>query len=657
MTIVAQLRRRMQERRLLAQAAAIEPRLQSLGDAELRDASLALRHRARSGEVPAKLMVDAFALVREAGRRTLGMRHFDVQLLGGLTLVRRGLAEMQTGEGKTLTATLPLCLFALYGRGAHIATVNDYLARRDADLMRPIFAALGLSVGVVESGTEPNERRRAYAADVTYGTAKEFGFDFLRDRLLLRTQDDAGSDLIGRLLGQADARRGEKPLQRPPYFMLVDEADSVLIDDAGTPLIIAGAAGEVPAATAARYRFAAEQAKPLEIDEHYTLDRRRQRAELTFAGRELVRSRALPAELHALGLVTLYEDIERALVVEQLYARERNYIVRPTEDQRESAIQIVDEFTGRIAEGRKWRAGLHQAVEAKEGVPITDDGGQAARITVQEFFLRYPHLAGMSGTARGSERELRRIYKLRTTPIPTNRPPIRRRLPTRIYDSAAEKWKAVVDEAARLHAAGRPVLIGTRIIEQSEALSALLRAANLAHDVLNAHHEAREAEIIACAGERGRITVATNMAGRGTDIRLGPGVAELGGLHVIVCEMHEAARIDRQLVGRSGRQGDPGSFRYFLSLEDELLSSAFGPRRAERIKRRYRPRRLLRATLDAERGGGECAAASAERVFRRAQRQVERRKFRHRKQLLAHEKRRNEMARDVGLDPHLDLPG
>ena len=638
--------RRLRDRRrgrLVERINAAESALQALSDVELRSASLALRYRARSGESPQRLTPDAFALVREAARRTIGMRHFDVQLLGGLTLVRRGLAEMQTGEGKTLTATLPMYLFALYGRGAHLATVNDYLARRDLELMRPVYAALGLTSGVVESGTEPPERREAYAADITYGTAKEFGFDYLRDRLLLRGQDDAGSDLVGRLCGEPDPRRGDKPLQRPPFFMLVDEADSVLIDDAGTPLIIAGAAGEVPRATAARYEFAAAQAGAFREEEHYTLKRQEQRVELTFAGRELVRNLPHPAVLSGIGLVTLYEDCERAVLVDRLYARDRNYVVRPSEQKHESSICIVDEFTGRIAEGRKWRSGLHQAVEAKERMPITDDGGQAARITVQEFFLRYRHLAGMSGTAQGSAGELKRIYQLRTRQIPTNRPPIRRRLPTMVFGAAEARWQAVVEEIGTMHASGRPVLIGTRSIDESEKLSGLLRAANLEHEVLNAHHEAREADIVARAGELGRIAVATNMAGRGTDIRLGPGVHELGGLHVVITEMHEAARIDRQLVGRSGRQGDPGSYRFMLSLEDDLLQEAFGLRRARKLQQFGRV-----TTRD---------LSGYERLFRRAQRKVERRRFRRRKQLLAYEKHRSQAAQPLGLDPHLDLPG
>jgi preprotein translocase subunit SecA len=564
------------------------------------------------------------------------MRHFDVQLIGGRELCRHGLAEMQTGEGKTLTATLPTYLYALYGRGSHLATVNDYLARRDAELMGPLYRFLGLSIGVVESGTEPADRRKAYACDITYGTAKEFGFDYLRDCIQRRSHSEAGSNLVGRLLGEGDKGKSDKPLQREPFFMLVDEADSILIDDAGTPLIIAGAAGEIPEPVAARYQFAAAIADGFRESEHYRLDLRTQRVELNPAGRERLRSLSLPSQLNSVGLITLYDDLERAILVQRLYQRDRNYVVRDGE------IAIVDEFTGRIAEGRKWRAGIHQAVEAKEGVELSDDGGQAARITVQEFFLRYPHLAGMSGTARSSARELRRIYRLRVAAVPTNRPPIRKRLTPKIFGTEAAKWDAVVAEVVELHAASRPVLIGTRSIDKSDRLSLLLRAAGIEHEVLNAHYEPREAEIFARAGEQGRVTVATNMAGRGTDVRLGPGVSELGGLHVILTEMHDSARIDRQFVGRSGRQGDPGSFRYFLSLEDELLRSGLGPRRAERWKMK------------------EAAAAAVtrlERLFHRAQRTVERRKFRERKRLLDYEKRRNEAARPLGLDPHLDLPG
>ena len=638
--------RHLTHRRLLRAIGAREAELQAISDVELKERSLCLRQRARLGEKPERLMLDAFALVREAGRRAKNMRHFDVQLLGGMTLVERGLAEMQTGEGKTLTATLPLYVFALYGKGTHLSTVNDYLARRDAELMQPVYAALGLTVGVVESGSEPDDRRAAYACDITYGTGKEFGFDFLRDKILLRGREDAGSDLIGRLIGEPSGKGQEQPVQRGLFFMLVDEADSVLIDDAGTPLVIAGAAGKVPPRDAARYHFAAEHAKRFVDRRDYRLDLRTQRVELTFAGREKVRGLSQPREMSAVGVVTLYEDVERAILIERLYRRDRNYLVRDEPEPGDSAVAIVDEFTGRVAEGRKWRNGLHQAVEAKEKVELTGDGGQAARITVQEFFLRYRHLAGMSGTARDSAGELKRIYKLRVRAIPTNRPPIRKRLSTRILPTTDAKWTAIVTEIQELNAVGRPVLIGTRSIDRSLELSARLRKLDIEHEILNAHEEPREADIVSRAGERGRVTVATNMAGRGTDIRLGEGVRELGGIHVIVTEMHEAARIDRQLVGRSGRQGDPGSFRYLLSVEDDLLREGLSPRRAAKLKK-------LGVGLAVE----TVLSPKLERWFKKAQRAVEKRKFRQRKRLLAAEKQRNESAKPLGLDPHLDMPG
>ena len=644
------LLRNLTHRRRLRAISAREAELQTVTDAALRERSLRLKHRARLGEKPERLALDAFALVREAARRTKNMRHFDVQLLGGMTLIERGLAEMQTGEGKTLTATLPLYVYALYGRGAHLSTVNDYLARRDAELMKPVYAALGLTVGIVESGSEPDERRAAYACDITYGTGKEFGFDFLRDKILLRGQEEAGTGLIARLLGESacDGKKAvkERPVQRGLFFMLVDEADSVLIDDAGTPLVIAGAAGEVPPRDSARYQFGAKHAAAFVDKQDYRLDLRTQRVELSFAGREKVRGLPQPRELSSVGVVTLYEDIERAILVDRLYRRDRNYLVRSEPEPGDSAVAIVDEFTGRVAEGRKWRNGLHQAVEAKEAVELTGDGGQAARITVQEFFLRYRHLAGMSGTARDSAGELKRIYRLGVRAIPTNRPPIRKKLATEILPTTDRKWASIVTEIREMNAVGRPVLIGTRSIDRSLHLSQLLRAEGIEHEILNAHEEVREADIIARAGERGRVTVATNMAGRGTDIRLEDDDRALGGLHVIVSEMHEAARIDRQLVGRSGRQGDPGSFRYHLSLEDDLLREGLSPRRAAQLKR-------LGAHLDDD----GLLSTKLERWFKRAQKTVEKRKFRHRKRLLAFEKQRNESAHPLGLDPHLDLPG
>ena len=562
---------------LLPTISGFEDELKALGTNELRKRSLALRYRAKSQEPLDRLLPEGFALVREAGRRTLNMRHFDVQMLGGMAMHHRSVAEMQTGEGKTLTATLPLYLAALSGKGALLATVNDYLARRDAEWMRPIYEALGMTIGIIESQQQQASRRKAYACDITYGTAKEFGFDFLRDRLLDRRIGEGQTDFLGGMLGTTDESAGDKPVQRPPFFILVDEADSILIDEARTPLIISALPTEAQRIAVESYKWSASVAKEFVDDEHYDWDHDKRTVELTSEGRRLVRELEKPAAMHSVGMFTIYEYIERAIRVEREFILDRQYVILDGE------IVIVDEFTGRIAEGRKWRAGVHQAVEAKEGVEVTVETGQAARITVQDYFLLYPHLAGMTGTAWSSAGELRKIYNLRTIPIPTNRPAIRQRLSDRIFGSSDAKWEAIAEEVAEQHARKRPVLIGTRSIDKSDLLSKLLRAKGIEHQILNAHHVATEAEIVARAGELNRVTVSTNMAGRGTDIKLGAGVGDLGGLHVILSEMHDSARIDRQLAGRCGRQGDPGTFRQYLSLDDELLMG-LGPDRAHALE-------------------------------------------------------------------------
>lgn len=620
--------RRPRYRRLIDAVNAAEASVQVLDDDELRRRSVSLRYRARSGASPAALAVEAFTLVREACRRVVRLRHYDIQLLAGFALCERTVVEMQTGEGKTLTASLPLYVFALYGRGAYLATSNDYLAARDSAWLQPAFAMLGLTVGAVTAETTPELRRAAYNCDVTYGTGKEFGFDFLRDRLTAdpRTVDVSSAE-----------RSSSAGLQRAPFFMLVDEADNVLIDDAGTPLIIAAAPRPVTPVTAARFSTAAAHAPLFTEESHYRFDNLQKRVELTASGRALVRNLPFPPEAQRIGWPTLYEDAERAVLALRNYHRERQYVVRNGE------VAIVDEFTGRIAEGRKWRDGLHQAVEAQERLPITDDGGQAARITVQEFFRRFPNLAGMTGTAANSAREFRSVYGAPTFVVPTNRPSRREALPPRIYVSAEAKWRAVVNEISSLRDADRPVLIGTRSIDKSQHLSQLLQQAGIEHVVLNAREIAREAEIIAAAGGARRVTVATNMAGRGTDIVLEAGVADCGGLHVILTEMHEATRIDRQFIGRGGRQGDPGSYRMFLSLEDDLFGEALGPKKAAAL--------IRRRTAD------ECVDASYFSLFRRAQRIVERRSYGRRKQLLYFEKQRTRSALNLGIDPYLDLPG
>jgi preprotein translocase subunit SecA len=618
---------------LLERIAAYEPELQAQSVNELRKRSLSLRYRAKSQEPLDRIMCEAFALVRESGRRQLNMRHFDVQMLGGAALCNNSIAEMQTGEGKTLTATLPLYLYALAGRGAHLATVNDYLARRDADWMRPIFELLGMSVGVIESQMTQDQRRAAYACDVTYGTSKEFGFDFLRDRLLERSRREGDVDMFGRMLGQTKSQ-GEQPVQREHYFCLVDEADSILIDEARTPLIISAVPTERERIAVQCFQWAARVAEEFVEDDDYEYDHIKRTVELTFDGRHKTRTLPKPDALDAVGMYHIYEYVERAIKVNKSFTLDRQYVIRDDE------IVIVDEFTGRLSEGRKWRDGLHQAVEAKEGVTVTVDAGQAARVTVQDFFHRYEKLAGMTGTGATSSRELKKIYKLLVVPIPTNRPAIRQRLPDRIFGTSDARWAAIVEEVREIHATGRPVLIGTRSIDKSHELSKRLEAVGIVHRVLNANQIAAEAEIVSHAGEVGRVTVSTNMAGRGTDIKLGPGVHELGGLHVICTEMHDSARIDRQLIGRCGRQGDPGTYRQYLALDDEILLAGLGAKRSKRL------------TSQGE-GRAEVNDVSAA-LFRKAQRKIEGRHYRDRRVLMYYEKERKKVHIRMGQDPYLD---
>ncbi len=612
----------------------LERKTRELTFEQIRKESLSLRYRAMSGESLQKLLPEAFALVREAGRRALNMRHFDVQIVGGAALYDGCITEMQTGEGKTLTATLPLYLHSLSGKGAHLATVNDYLAHRDAMWMKPIYDLLGISVGVVLTESTPDERRQAYASDITYGTAKEFGFDFLRDRLLLRAQGRMQSDFLGEGSSERWSSRGDEPVQRTMHFALVDEADSILIDEARTPLIIGSLGDETREAVIATFRWAAEHAPKFEAEEHFTIDDDHRKIELTARGRALVRSLPRAEDMHLVSLVDLYEYSERAIKVHRDFHLDRHYVIRDDE------IVIVDEFTGRLAEGRKWRDGIHQAIEAKEQIEVSVPTGQAARITVQDLFHRYQSIAGMTGTASTSAPELRKIYKTPVVLVPTNRPPRRQRLPDQVYGTMLQKFEAIVTEVRTYHDQGRPVLIGTRSIDKSLILSKMLRDVGIATDVLNANEVEREAEIVAEAGKRGRVTVATNMAGRGTDVKLEQAVKDLGGMHVICTELHDAARIDRQLIGRCGRQGDPGSYRQYLSLDDDILRTGFGNKRAEQLALRGKTQ-----------PGPFHSMAS---LFKKAQRRVERKHFRDRMMLLHHEQERTKLQREIGQDPYLD---
>ena len=614
---------------------AMEPEVKKLTDQELRKKSLSLRYRARSGEPLAHLLPEAFALVREAGVRTVGMRHFDVQILGGIAMFNNSIVEMQTGEGKTLTATAPMYLHALSGKGTMLATVNDYPAARDAELMGPIYKALGMKVGVIQTQQPTAERRQAYQCDITYGTAKEFGFDFLRDRLLLRRIREGQTDILGAMLDNKRVNN-EEPTQREiPYFCLVDEADSILIDEASTPLIISALPTEEQKQEVACFKWAADNVYEFIEDEDYEYDHEKRTVELTRRGRLKARQLPKPESMATTGLFDIYEYVTRAIKVDREYHLDQQYVVKDGE------IVIVDEFTGRLGEGRKWRDGIHQAVEAKEGVEITVATGQAARITVQDFFLRFEHLAGMTGTAWASKTELHKIYKCHVIPVPTNRPPRRIKLPTEVYATEKAKWQAIVKEIQELHSMGRSVLIGTRTIDKSEILSSLLQKVGIEHQVLNANHVETEAAIVADAGQWGKVTVSTNMAGRGTDIRLPDEVLNIGGLHVICTELHESARIDRQLIGRCGRQGDPGSYRQYISLEDEIMEKAYGPKKAKKFAARGEGHedRLFNETI---------------RKFYRAQKKVETKSYRSRKTMLYYEKERKKMQKGMGQDPYLD---
>lgn len=576
---------------------ALEPEISALSDADLQAKTAEFRRRLDQGETLEELLPEAFAVVREASKRVLGLRHFDVQLMGGIVLHQGRIAEMKTGEGKTLVATLPAYLNALTGKGVHIVTVNDYLARRDSEWMGKIYRFLGLSVGLIVHGLDARERRRAYAADITYGTNNEFGFDYLRDNMALHP---------------------EELVQRELYYAIVDEVDSILIDEARTPLIISGQA-EKPTEM---YYTVARIIPRLKPEEDYRVDEKAKVVTLTEAGVAKVEK--------LLGIDNLYDDanielahyVQQALKAHTLMKRDRDYVVK------DGQVIIVDEFTGRLMFGRRYSEGLHQAIEAKEGVKIERETQTLATITFQNYFRMYEKLAGMTGTAATEEEEFRKIYGLDVVVIPTHKPMIRVDYPDVIYRTEKGKFQAVVDEIAERHAKGQPVLVGTISIEKSERLSEMLKKRGIPHQVLNAKYHEKEAEIIAQAGRLGAVTIATNMAGRGTDIMLGgnpeflakermrkagytpeiiaeatgfgpvssPEVEEarrayqqflaeakketeaehqkvvaLGGLHIIGTERHESRRIDNQLRGRAGRQGDPGSSRFYISLEDDLM--------------------------------------------------------------------------------------
>ena len=561
---IARWRRARQVRpdALLRAVASAEAAVQHLDKHALRDAASALRGPLRQMGLRDELVAQCFALVREAAHRALGQRHYDVQLVGGRVLLAGLVAEMETGEGKTLTATLAASTAALSGMPVHVVTVNDYLAARDAEWMRPVYRALGLTVGLVVHGMEADARRAAYRCDVTYCTNKELAFDYLRDRLVLGQRSSRLQLQIERL--SSHRPRTRRLLLRGLHFAIVDEVDSVLIDEARTPLVIAGR-GDTGVERRV-YEQALELAAVLQPADDFTIDGRERRIDYTDGGRRRLQELAQPMGGLWNGRLRRESLVRQALGARHLYRRNAHYLV---EDDRR--VVIVDEFTGRRMPDRSWDQNLHQLLETKEGVALSLGNETLARISYQRFFQRYLSLAGITGTAREAASELWSVYGLGVRRVPTNRRLDRRELPATVYTDAAARWAGVVTRAAEMRRSGRPCLIGTRSVASSERLSALLDAAGLEHRLLNARQDEAEAEVVARAGEPQCITVATNMAGRGTDIKLAPGVAERGGLHVIATEYHEARRIDRQLVGRCGRQGDPGSFEVIASLEDELM--------------------------------------------------------------------------------------
>ena len=573
----------------------LEKKISKLGDKALQAKTDEFRGRIKKGETLDDILPEAFAVVREAAKRTIGLRHHDVQLMGGIVLHRGAIAEMANGEGKTLVATLAAYLNGLEGKGVHVVTVNDYLARRDREWMGPVYEFLGLSVGVIQNGMGSAERRRAYQCDITYGTNNEFGFDYLRDNMATSIEDQ---------------------VQRGHHYAIVDEIDSILIDEARTPLIISGPAEE----STELYYTIDGLVRRLKKGKDYEVDEKDHTVALTEEGVRKVEN--------LLGMNNLYQDtggwqlvhhINQAIRAHELYERDRDYLIKDGE------VVIIDEFTGRLMPGRRWSDGLHQAVEAKEGVAIRSENQTLATITLQNYFRMYEKLCGMTGTAATEAEEFMKIYGLEVIVIPTHKPCQREELEDKIYQTEKAKFEAVIEKIEELYKKERPVLVGTRSVEKSEKLSRMLKERGIPHTVLNAKYHEKEAQIVAQAGQKRAVTIATNMAGRGTDIKLGEGVKELGGLFVIGTERHESRRIDNQLRGRAGRQGAPGTAQFYVSLEDELMR-IFGSERIAAVMTRLK----IPENQPIEHPW-------ITRALERAQQRVERRNFEIRKQLLEYD--------------------
>lgn len=617
--LVSPLLRRLRVRQcmktaVMEQVAEQGPDIARLSDDQLTQLAKQLRDRLRRDGLSEELVCRSFALVREAAHRTLAQRHYDVQIFGGWVLLNGCIAEMATGEGKTLTATLAAATAAMAGVPVHVITVNDYLTARDAREMKPLYEMLGLSVGAVTHELDPVARRGAYGCDVTYCCNKELAFDYLRDRLAVGRQPNRIQLQLERLYG--DATKLRQLVLRGLCFGIVDEADSVLVDEARVPLIISGAGGQVPERHI--YETALTLAKGLERGQDFSLDGRERSIRLTPQGQATLGKLAKDLKGIWSGPRRREELVRQALTALYLFNRDVQYLIR------DEKVQIIDEYTGRIMGDRSWEQGLHQMIELKEGCPLTPMNAPLARLTYQRFFRRYLWLSGMTGTAQEVAGELWNVYRLATVTIPTNRPIQRRWMGERMFATAEQKWDAVVERIGELRGQGRPVLVGTRSVAASEILSTQLARAKIEHVVLNARQDQEEAAVVAAAGDQGRVTVATNMAGRGTDIKVTRSVAQVGGLHVLATERHEAKRIDRQLHGRTGRQGEPGSCETVTSLEDELLATAHG-----RVVR-WVARRLIASDKPLE---GWLASFLA----RRAQLSAERLHARVRRELLQHE--------------------
>ena len=614
-----------------------EKKYRTLTEAEMKECGLLMRGRARGGESLDRILPEAFGLFSVASQRLLRLRPHDVQIAAGVIMHQGALAELATGEGKTLCAGFPVFLNGLQGKGVHVATVNDYLARRDAEeLMGPVYSMLGLSCGVLQQQMGEQDRAQAYQCDITYGTASEFGFDFLRDRLKVAGNRGQEAPFWNAWLKNGAGPTGREGLvqREEHHYALVDEADNIFVDEARTPLIIANPTRNATPAEQVVYRWADRLAQQLQPNEDFVLDAKKQKLELTFPGRQKMRYSNPPMGPNSHAMDKLEEHVERGLQAHYRMRLDQHYMIE------KEKILIIDESTGRRMPDRHWRDGLHQAVEAKEGVPITVASDHAAQITYQSYFRLYKKLSGMTGTAAQNWWEIRRVYKIWVVCVPTNKPIIREQWPDRVFPTEDAKFNAVVEEVRRLQGLGRPVLIGTRSVDKSEKLSAKLKAAGIEHQVLNARYHEQEAKIISHAGEKGKVTIATNMAGRGTDIKPTEEVIRAGGLHVLGTERHEALRIDRQLLGRAGRQGDPGSCQFFLSLEDELLEG-LGESWEEYLD-------------EMGKKGGNRNWQKLDHYFVKAQRKLEKRHYRNRVDLMVYEKRRQEILKDLGADPYVD---